>query len=124
MKKFLIVCLVIILTPVVIFFFRVGYMLVNECNDVPCYPYLEEAKEMAQKEFNQLCEKESLDCSKVEVSFSGDDQGCWLISFTVNLHERNKSLTYDVCPSDEYLKFLSQDRIDNWPRKQQSEIDK
>ena len=123
-KKFLIVCIAIVAVPVFIFFFRVGYMVVNECNDVPCYPYLEEAKKMAQKEFSQLCKKENLDCSEVEVSFSGDDRGCWLIFFTVNKHERNKFLTYDVCPSDRYLKFLDQAEIDKWPRKQQPKVDK
>jgi len=123
-KKFLIFLAIVIAIPVFIFFFRVGYMVVNECEDVPCYPYLDEAKERAQQAFNNLCSKENLDCSDVKISASGHVDRCWIIFFSTGEYEAHEQFGYYVCP-DHALELLNaEERIPAWPRKQQPKVDK
>jgi len=122
-KKILIFLIIVIAIPVFVFFFRVGYMVVNECEDVPCYPYLDEAKKLAQKEFDQLCKKENLDCSNVKLRITGGDSGCWLLSYMAGEHESHKQISYDVCPENK-VTLLDPEDVNEWPRKQQPKVDK
>jgi len=100
---------------------EIGYMAINECTGMPCYPYKKEAQEQGQKEFDALCKKENLDCSDVGVFYTLIDDGCWFITYYRDKHQSYKEIGYHVCPHEE-ITLPEPEEIKNWPREEEKPL--